>query len=87
MTDDRGVRHKALQIGATDFLTKPVDRVEFTARVRNLLALASSHKKLADKAAWLAEEVKKATEVIHAREQELLFRMSRGCFKVCVNGH
>ena len=75
--DDRGVRHKALQIGATDFLTKPVDRVEFTARVRNLLALASSHKKLADKAAWLAEEVKKATEVIHAREQELLYRMSR----------
>ena len=75
--DDRGVRHKALQIGATDFLTKPVDRVEFSARVRNMLALASSHRKLADKAAWLAEEVKKATEVIHAREQELLYRMSR----------
>ena len=75
--DDRGVRHKALQIGATDFLTKPVDRIEFTARVRNMLALANSHKKLADKAAWLAEEVRKATEVIHAREQELLYRMSR----------
>lgn len=28
-------------------------------------------------AAWLAEEVAKATEVVHAREQELLIRMSR----------
>ena len=75
--DGKGVRYEALQIGATDFLTKPVDRIEFTARVRNLLALGASHKKLADKASWLADEVKKATAAIHAREQELLFRMSR----------
>jgi len=75
--DGRGVRHEALQIGATDFLTKPVDRIEFSARVRNMLNLGSSRKKLADKASWLAEEVKKATAAIHAREQELLFRMSR----------
>jgi putative two-component system response regulator len=75
--DDKDVRYEALQIGATDFLTKPVDRIEFSARVRNMLEVASSRKKLADKAAWLAEEVKKATASIHAREQELLFRMSR----------
>ena len=75
--DGKGVRYEALQIGATDFLTKPVDRIEFSARVRNMLALGASHKKLADKASWLAEEVKKATAAIHAREQELLFRMSR----------
>jgi putative two-component system response regulator len=75
--DDKDVRYEALQIGATDFLTKPVDRIEFSARVRNMLALGSSRKKLADKAAWLAEEVEKATASIHAREQELLFRMSR----------
>ena len=75
--DDKGVRYEALQIGATDFLTKPVDRIEFSARVRNMLALGASRKKLADKASWLAEEVKKATAAIRAREQELLFRMSR----------
>ncbi len=75
--DDRDVRYKALQSGATDFLTKPVDRIEFSARVRNMLALGASRRKLADKAAWLAEEVKKATTAVHAREQELLFRMSR----------
>ena len=75
--DDMGVRYSALQIGAMDFLTKPVDHIEFSARVRNMLALGASRKKLADKASWLAEEVRKATAVIHAREQELLFRMSR----------
>ncbi len=75
--DDKEVRYEALQKGATDFLNKPVDRIEFSARVRNMLALGTSRKKLADKAAWLADEVKKATAAIHAREQELLFRMSR----------
>jgi len=75
--DDKDVRYEALQIGATDFLTKPVDRLEFSARVRNMLALSNSRRHLADRAAWLAEEVKKATAAIHSREQELLFRMSR----------
>ncbi len=75
--DDKEVRYESLQKGATDFLNKPVDRVEFSARVRNMLALGASRKKLADKAAWLADEVRKATAATHAREQELLFRMSR----------
>jgi putative two-component system response regulator len=75
--DDKDVRYESLQIGATDFLTKPVDRVEFSARVRNMLALGSSRRQLADRAAWLAEEVRKATAAVHSREQELLFRMSR----------
>ena len=75
--DNKDVRYEALRVGATDFLTKPVDRVEFSARVHNMLALGASRKKLADKAAWLAEEVAKATAAVHAREQELLFRMSR----------
>ena len=75
--DDKDVRYEALQNGATDFLNKPVDHVEFSARVKNMLTLGASRKKLADKAAWLADEVRKATVAIRAREQELLFRMSR----------
>lgn len=75
--DNRHVRHEALRAGATDFLTKPVDHVEFSTRVRNMLALSISRKKLADRAAWLADEVAKATVAVHEREHELLFRMSR----------
>ena len=48
--DDKDVRYRALNGGATDFLNKPIDRVEFSARVRNMLALGRSRKQLADKA-------------------------------------
>ena len=75
--DDKDVRYEALQLGATDFLNKPVDRIEFSARVNNMLALGASRRQLAERADWLAEEVRKATEAVHEREHELLFRMSR----------
>ncbi|WP_293760180.1 HD domain-containing phosphohydrolase [uncultured Aquitalea sp.] len=74
---ERDVRHLALQMGARDFLTKPVDKVELTVRVRNLLALRKSSQQLANRAAWLLEEVKKATAEIRAREKEAILRLSR----------
>ena len=71
------VRHQALELGAQDFLTKPVDKVELTARVRNLLALRKSQQQLANRALWLAGEVRKATAEIAAREKEAILRLSR----------
>ena len=76
-SDSKGARYAALQIGATDFLERPVDRIEFSARTRNLLALNNSRKKLTRRAFWLDEEVKKATAAFHTREMELVFRMAR----------
>jgi len=73
----KDVRYRALELGATDFLTKPVDRIEFLARTRNMLALRRSQKQLANRAAWLADEVRKATAQIVAREQESIYRLSR----------
>ena len=74
---ERSVRHAALEAGATDFLTKPVDRIEFISRARNMLELRRSQMLLADRAALLAEEVREATEVIRKREEETLFCLAR----------
>ncbi|TAM58679.1 response regulator [bacterium] len=73
---ERETRLAALDLGANDFLAKPVDKVEFQVRVRNLLALRQSQRHLADRAAWLAEEVRRATEQVHARERETIIRLS-----------
>jgi putative two-component system response regulator len=71
------LRHQALQIGVTDFLNKPLDNTEFLARAKNMLALRQSYKFLADRAALLAEEVRKATAQILEREQETVFCLAR----------
>jgi putative two-component system response regulator len=71
------LRHLALQIGVTDFLNKPLDNTEFLARARNMLSLRASHNKLSDRAAWLAEEVRKATEQIVLQERETIFCLAK----------
>ena len=75
--DQKHVRYLALNAGATDFLTKPVDQTEFLARATNMLVLSDARKKLADRAAWLAEEVRKATLEIVQRERETVYRLSK----------
>ncbi|MDE2416543.1 MAG: response regulator [Burkholderiales bacterium] len=75
--DQKQIRYRALDTGANDFLTKPVDKVEFLARARNMLTLNDARKKVANQAAWLAEEVRKATHEIVERERETVIRLSR----------
>ncbi|MEO3713483.1 HD domain-containing phosphohydrolase [Roseateles flavus] len=75
--DQKEVRYRALRAGASDFLTKPVDRTEFEARACNLLALGDARRQLADRATWLAEEVRKATAQAVQREHETVIRLSR----------
>jgi len=75
--DQREVRYEALNGGANDFLNKPIDRVEFMARVRNMLALRTSQRYLADRALHLAGLVEEQTREIRQRERELIYRMSR----------
>ncbi len=71
------IRQQALELSANDFITKPVDKNELSARVKNLLSLRRAQLQLSNRAAWLAEEVKKATAAIISREREVIYRLSR----------
>jgi putative two-component system response regulator len=73
---DLATRMAALNAGAIDFLTKPINPLEFTARIRNLVALADARNKLADKAEWLRMEVDKAVGELRAREEEIIYRLT-----------
>lgn len=75
--DQKQIRYRALDAGANDFLAKPVDKVEFLARAKNMLNLSSARRKLADRAAWLSSEVRKATEVILQRERDTVLRLCK----------
>ena len=75
--DQKQLRYRALDLGANDFLTKPVDKVEFLARTRNMLLVSDARKQLSDRAAWLADEVRKATAEIVERERETVFRLCK----------
>ena len=76
-SQDVEIRHRALQSGANDFLIKPIDKVEFLARTRNMLDLRRATVALQDHASWLASEVNKATAELRAREQETIYLLCR----------
>jgi putative two-component system response regulator len=74
---ERELRQQALELGALDFLSKPLDAAEVRARTRNMVALSVARRKLSDRSAWLASEVRRATSTIAMRERETIIRLAR----------
>jgi len=74
---DSDTRYTALDAGITDFLSKPVDIYECTARSRNLLTMRYQQLKLKRKGDQLEEEVKRATAEVSEREKETLMRLAQ----------
>ncbi|HNV46034.1 MAG TPA: response regulator [Spirochaetota bacterium] len=75
--DDNRLKVRAIEAGATEFLTKPLGSAEFRARVRNLVELRTAQLVLRDRAALLEREVRAATAAIRDREYESLIVLAR----------
>ncbi|WP_370318839.1 HD domain-containing phosphohydrolase [Oricola sp.] len=74
--DEPAIRVEALEAGAIDFLRKPVDHVEFIARMRNLVRLREAQIAMSGREDWLRSEVEKATAELREREEEVIHRLT-----------
>lgn len=70
-------RTAALGAGATDFLLKPIDVVEVTLRVRNLLRIQRLHRQLTEHMALLEQRVEARTAELAASQKEILERLAK----------
>ena len=77
VVEDRQIRYQALENGATDFLTRPIDPQECRARCLNLLALRRNQKLLSKHSHWLEDQVLQATREVRAREHETLLKLAK----------
>lgn len=74
---DKALRYRALELGASDFLNKPVDEVEMVARIRNLLEVRQNRTRLERRTDELHSEIRKATEKLYQRERETIYCLTR----------
>lgn len=74
---DPKTRYAALDAGVADFLNKPVDIYECTARTKNLLTLRQQHAALQNKSLLLESLVQISTADIKMREKETIMRLAR----------
>ena len=74
---DRESRLKALQAGAEEFLTKPIDRTELWVRVRNLLRLKDYADFMKNHNKILESQVLERTAQLQSNYRETIFTLTR----------
>jgi putative two-component system response regulator len=73
----REAKRRALASGAKDFVTKPIDIVELTLRIRNLLETRFLHLALARQNQQLQDLVRERTRELEESRLEMLHRLAR----------
>jgi putative two-component system response regulator len=76
-SSDRTTKLTVLNLGATDFLTKPIDPSEMAPRVRNVLAVKRYHDSLRNHAAALEEAVRQRTADLEASRLDVIHCLAR----------
>lgn len=74
---DPEVRTTALDLGASDFLAKPIDPSELLPRVRNAIILKQHFDVVAGEAARLEKQVERRTQQLEATRQQLILSLAR----------
>ncbi|NLX54538.1 MAG: response regulator [Planctomycetaceae bacterium] len=74
---DASIKQKALELGATDFLTKPVDPSELVLRVGNALVVKSHYDHLANYSVRLERQVRARTAELMASRRGLVQALAR----------
>lgn len=75
--DDSAVKAQALNLGATDFITRPVDPNELVPRVRSALMLKAYHDHLKNHARQLEREVHARTEELEESRMAIIQALAR----------
>lgn len=74
---EASVKHQALQLGAHDFLSKPVEPTELVLRVRNVLAAKSHFDNLANYSVKLERQVRERTQELIQSRQQIIYCLAR----------
>lgn len=74
---DNDVKLTCLELGATDFLVKPVDPMELTPRVRNALQIKSFQDRLKRHAHELEKKVQERTKELELSRRQAIYCLAR----------
>jgi response regulator RpfG family c-di-GMP phosphodiesterase len=76
-SDDRHIRYEALDAGANDYLSRPLDYRECAARCRNLLNMRRLQLVTMDHAKALEERVEQVVQDLQRKKMDTLFRLAK----------
>ena len=72
---DPGIKRRALESGATDFLVKPFDHAEVASRVRNMLQVRLLHKRVRQQNAALENKARERAQELEETRLEIIRRL------------
>jgi putative two-component system response regulator len=86
--DDQTIKRQALNLGASDFLSKPIDPTDLVPRVRNALVVKRHYDHLQKYSEQLEAEVRRRTAELARSRQEVIHCLARAAeFRDDDTGH